>query len=50
MKKLKGQVVSKFMGEVMVKIGKGTVTNENELGVELELKNFKAQLGEIRWS
>jgi hypothetical protein len=37
------------MGEEVDEIGKGVATNENELGVELELKNFKVQLGEIRW-
>jgi hypothetical protein len=31
----------KFMGEEVAKISKGVATNENEIGVELELENFK---------
>ncbi len=32
----------------MVGICKGMTTNGNGLGIEFELKNFKAQLGEIK--
>ncbi len=28
--------------------GEGIITNRNELGVELELKIFKVQLGKVR--
>ncbi len=37
------------MGEEVDEISKGVATNESELGVELESKNFKAQLGKIKW-
>jgi hypothetical protein len=36
------------MVEEVVGKGKGIITNRNELGVELELKIFKVQLGKIR--
>ncbi len=38
------------MGEEVAKISKGVATNENEIGVEFELENFKVWLGKIRWS
>jgi hypothetical protein len=38
----------KFVAEEMAKISKKVTTNENGLGIELELKNSKAQLGDIR--
>ncbi len=38
----------KFTREKAVEIGKGVATNENGLGIELNLKNFKARLGEVK--
>jgi hypothetical protein len=34
--------------ELVVGIGKGVAINENGLGIELESKDFKARLSEIR--
>jgi hypothetical protein len=43
-----GYEKAKVHEELMTRIGKGMATNKNGLGVELELKNFKVQSGEIR--
>ncbi len=37
------------MGEEADDIGKGVATNKNELELELDSKNFKAQLSKIGW-
>jgi hypothetical protein len=38
----------KFIREEVVEIGKGVATNGNGLGIELNLKNFKVWLGEVK--
>ncbi len=38
----------KFTREEAIEIGKGVATNRNGLGIELNLKNFKARLGEVK--
>ncbi len=38
----------KFTREEAVEISKGVATNGNGLGIELNLKNFKVRLGEVK--